>query len=470
MNFKKLSLSLVLAAAGIMATNAGSIDVNAARQAANSFLKSKMAAQGMLKAPAMADIKLAHTEASSVEGNAYYVFNIQGGGWIIMAGDDRAKQVLAYGDKGNIDMNDMPGSMKGYLKMLKGQIETAQAYKGETVPVKAPKRSAAVEPLLKTDWGQGEPMNRLCPVNGAGNITSVGCGPLAMAQIMYYWKYPNEVSAVPGYSISWSQYMSELPATTFDYSLMLDNYYTHNPETGNPTGYVAFSDEQANEVAKLCRYCGQACKARYGNANETSTGSYTYDQRDAFKLFGYNENMQLIGKDPSYYCSNSNKYTIEEWCDLINIELQAGRPIPYHDLYEGHAWVLDGVDAEGKVHMNWGFNGRFNGWFEIDALAFHPYGDSEVWDFSQGSNGGNEMIIGMYPYEGYVIPGDDTNVPGDVNGDDVINITDVTWMLDILLGNVEVTDGLTPDVNGDGSVTIADLTFIIDQMVADGQL
>ena len=208
MNFKKLSLSLVLAAAGIMAANAGSIDVNAARQAANSFLKSKMTAQGMLKAPAMADIKLAHTEASSVEGNAYYVFNIQGGGWIIMAGDDRAKQVLAYGDKGNIDMNDMPGSMKGYLKMLKGQIETAQAYKGETVPVKAPKRSAAVEPLLKTDWGQGEPMNRLCPVNGAGNITSVGCGPLAMAQIMYYWKYPNEVAAVPGYSISWSQYMS----------------------------------------------------------------------------------------------------------------------------------------------------------------------------------------------------------------------------------------------------------------------
>ena len=86
MNFKKLSLSLVLAAAGIMAANAGSIDVNAARQAANSFLKSKMTAQGMLKAPAMADIKLAHTEASSVEGNAYYVFNIQGGGWPRQAG------------------------------------------------------------------------------------------------------------------------------------------------------------------------------------------------------------------------------------------------------------------------------------------------------------------------------------------------------------------------------------------------
>ena len=289
-----------------------------------------------------------------------------------------------------------------------------------------------------------------------------------MAQIMYYWKYPKEVAAVPGYSISWSQYMSELPATTFDYSLMLDNYYTHNPETGNPTGYVAFTEEQANEVAKLCRYCGQACKARYGNANETSTGSYTYDQRDAFKRFGYNENMQLIGKDPSFYCSNSNKYSIEEWCDLINIELQAGRPIPYHDLYEGHAWVLDGVDADGKFHMNWGFNGRFNGWFEINALVFHPYGDDEVWDFSQGSNGGNEMIIGMYPYEGYVIPGDEpTSIRGDVNKDKAVNIADVTALIDYLLSqDATGIDLEAANCNQDDAVNIADVTELIDYLLS----
>ena len=183
MNFKKLCLSLVLAAAGIMAANAGSIDVNAARQAANSFLKSKMTAQGMLKAPAMADIKLAHTEASSVEGNAYYVFNVQGGGWIIMAGDDRAKQVLAYGDKGNIDMNDMPGSMKDYLQLYKNQIEEMQSYKGQLIAKKSIQRNTVVEPLLKSTWGQDEPMDRMCPMV-SGEHAAVGCGPLAMAQII----------------------------------------------------------------------------------------------------------------------------------------------------------------------------------------------------------------------------------------------------------------------------------------------
>ena len=469
MKIERLLSSMALAVLATVSLNvhAANISVADARMAANNFLKQNVASKSF-KAPSLADIKLAHAEASSVEGNAYYVFNIQGGGWIIMAGDDCAKQVLAYGDKGNIDMNDLPDNMKGYLNMLKGQIETAQAYKGKTVPVKTTKRSAAVGPLLKTDWGQGEPMNRLCPLNGAGDRTSVGCGPLAMAQILYYWKYPNEVGDLPGYPGTSYQWYSGMEGTTFDYSLMLDNYYVHNPETGNPTGYVSFTEEQANEVAKLCRYCGQGCKARYGNANATSTGSYTYDQRDAFKLFGYNENMQLIGKDPSYYCSNSNKYSIEEWIDLINIELQAGRPIPYHDLYEGHAWVLDGVDADGKFHMNWGFNGRFNGWFEIDALVFHPYGDDEVWDFSQGSNGGNEMIIGMFPYEGYVIPGDEpTSLRGDVNKDKAVNIADVTALIDYLLSNdANNIDLDAADCNQDEAINIADVTALIDFLLS----
>ena len=467
MNLKRIIVTSVIAATGMISLtgNAAIVGADAARSAANQFLKQKAA--HMLTAPSLNDIKLAHAEASSVEGNAFYVFNIKGGGWIIIAGDDRAKQVLAYGDQGNISMNDLPDNMKGYLNMLKGQIETAQAYTGKTVPVKAAKRSATIGPLLKTNWGQGEPMNRQCPMNGSVR-TSLGCAPLAMAQIMYYWKYPTQVDAVPGYSISWNQYMSELPATTFDYDLILDSYHIYNPETGG-ISLGTYTDEEANEVAKLSRYCGQACKARYGNSGTTGTGSYTYDQRDAFKLFGFNEGMQLIGKDPAFYCDNSNKYSIEEWVELINTELEAGRPIPYHDTYEGHAWVLDGIDVDGKVHMNWGFYGKFNGWWEIDALAFHPNDDDEVWDFSQGSNGGNEMIIGMFPYEGYVIPGDDPQPQvkiGDVDGDGNINISDVTALIDLLLTDGSMTAGA--DVDGDGNLTISDVTALIDMLLTGG--
>ncbi len=461
MNFKKLCLSLVLAAAGIMAANAGSIDVNAARQAANSFLKSKMTAQGMLKAPAMADIKLAHTEASSVEGNAYYVFNVQGGGWIIMAGDDRAKQVLAYGDKGNIDMNDMPGSMKDYLQLYKNQIEEMQSYKGQLIAKKSIQRNTVVEPLLKSTWGQDEPMDRMCPMV-SGEHAAVGCGPLAMAQIIYYWKYPTEHPGLDQYYIYGLGTIPALPATTFDYNLMLDSYTVYNPATGG-VSLGTYTDEQANEVAKLCRYCGQACQVRYNS----SSGSYTYDQRDAFKTMGFTyTDVKLIGINPSYYCDNKNKYSQDEWIALIYAELEAGHPIPYHnvDFVDGHAWVLDGVDADGKFHMNWGWYERYNGWFEFGAFTVYPNG--ETWNFNGSAN---EMVINVYPYEGYVIPGDDPVVPADVNGDGTLNVTDVTLLVDILLGAATIEDGMTPDVNGDGDLNITDLTSLIDMLLGANQ-
>ena len=463
-NFFKQAFMAVLAMSALNAA-AGNIDATTARMTANSFWKQK-AATGKFKAASTADIKLAYTEESSVSGNAFYVFNIDGGGWVIVAGDDRAKQVLAYGNTGNIDMDNMPGNMKAYLNMLKGQIETAQAYKGKTVPVKASKNRTVVEPLLKTSWGQGEPWNRLCPVNGAGETTSVGCAPLAMAQVLYYWKYPNEVSEMPGYPGTGYQWYPSMPATTFDFDLIIDQYRYYDPVTGNPT-IVDYTDEQANEVAKLSRYCGQACKSRYGNSG-TSTGSYSYDQRDGFKTFGYNENLQLIGKDPSYYNDNSNKYSIDEWCELIRIELEAGRPIPYHDMWEGHAWVLDGVDADGKFHMNWGFNGKFDGWYEIDAMSFHPYGDSEIWDFSQSSNSGNEMVINCIPYEGYVIPGDEPQgLRGDVNMDNDVTIKDVTVLIDYLLSNDATGISLeNADCNLKDGVTIADVTALIDYLLS----
>ena len=460
MNFKKICILLVLAANGLIAANASNIDVNAARQAANNFVKSKMASKGMFNAPATADLKLAHAEASSVEGNAYYVFNIQGGGWVIIAGDDRAKQVLAYGDKGNIDMNNLPGNMKGYLNTYKEQIEEMQSYKGQVIAKKSIQRNTVVEPMLKSTWGQDEPMDRMCPMV-SGELAAVGCGPLAMAQIMYYWKYPTQNQGLDQYFIYGLGTIPALPATTFDYNLMLDSYTIYNPTTGG-VSLGTYTDEQANEVAKLCRYCGQACEVRYNS----SSGSYTYDQRDAFKIMGYtNTDVKLIGIDPSYYCDNNNKYSQDEWIDLIYAELEAGRPIPYHnvDFVDGHAWVLDGVDADGKFHMNWGWYERYNGWFEFGAFTVYPNG--ETWNFN-GS--GNEMVVNVYPYDGYVIPGDEpTSIRGDVNKDGAVNIADVTRLIDYLLSQDPTGIDLdAANCNQDEGVNIADVTKLIDYLLS----
>ena len=456
MNYKK-SLTL-LAAMGLMAFNAmsGNIDANAARSAATRFLQQNK----NVSFRASTNLKLAHAEASSIEGNAYYVFNIDGGGWVIIAGDDRAKQVLAYGDKGNIDMNDLPGNMKDYLNLYKNQIEEMQNYKGEVIPMKATNRSTVVEPLTKSIWGQSNPFNRQCPQVSDG-YPPIGCGPLAMAQIIYYWKYPVNLPALDSYYIyqSWMT-VPALPAATLDFSQLVDAYTAWN-DAGQLT-LLPTTDEQKDEVAKLCRYCAQACLVRFASGG---SGAYTYDQRDGFGKMGFQSDYKLIGIDPSYYCDNSNKYTEEEWKALICSELEAGRPIAYHnvDFSDGHAWVLDGVDADGKFHMNWGWYEKCNGWFEFGAFTVAPSG--ETWNFN-GS--GNEMVINLYPYDGYVIPGDEPVVTiGDVNNDGNVSIADVTALIDYLLSNDASDINLdAADVSGDNNITIADVTALIDMLLA----
>lgn len=460
MRISKLFLLAALAVTS-MNVSATGVDANAARSAATRFLQQK--APMSFKAASTSAVKLAYTEASKVEGNDYYVFNFDGGGWVIIAGDDHAKEVLAYGDKGSFDLNDMPASMKGQLKMYKDQIEAVKGFKGQLAPNKAPNRITAVEPLTKTTWGQSEPMNRFTPMKN-GEHTAVGCGPLAMAQIMYYWKYPEGSDAMGTYYVYGVGTIPALEATTFEYDKMLKAYTIFNPET-NGVSLGTYTEEQALAVATLCRYAGHACKARYGNSG-TSTGAYSYDQLAAFKQFGYNEGAELLGIDPSYYCSNyGHKYTKEEWLELINVELAANRPVAYHnvDFIDGHAWVVDGMDADGLLHMNWGFYERFDGWFQLDALSFHPYGDDEVWDFSGSSN---EMIINLFPYEGYVIPGDDEVLIGDVDGSGEVGIADVADLIDYLLSQDAAAINVdAADVDGNGEIGIADVADLIDYIL-----
>ena len=55
-------------------------------------------------------------------------------------------------------------------------------------------------------------------------------------------------------------------------------------------------------------------------------------------------------------------------------------------------------------------------------------------------------------------------MPGDVDGDGVVNIADVTALIDILLSGG--TAPANADVDGDGIVNIADVTALIDMLLS----
>jgi hypothetical protein len=62
----------------------------------------------------------------------------------------------------------------------------------------------------------------------------------------------------------------------------------------------------------------------------------------------------------------------------------------------------------------------------------------------------------VLPYCGYA----QDYIYGDVNGDDEVNIFDVTDLIDIILGGLPSNSAA--DVNSDGRVNIGDVTDVID--------
>lgn len=463
MKILRLASSMALATVAALSFNAqaANVDAASARMAANQFLKQHAASTVSFKAPAVSDIKLAHVEASSVEGNAYYVFNVQGGGWIIIAGDDRAKQVLAYGEQGSIDTNNMPENMKGYLNRYKAQIEYLQNYHGVVLPLKAPKRIAPIGPLMTTQWAQGNPFYLQCQFNG--QYCSVGCAGLSMAQILNYWEYPKEVDGLSGYMPSWSLNVPSLPAATFNYDLMRD-HYTEFTESGSLVMLPDVTEEEKAEVAKLCRYASQSCQM---NFSPNGSGSNVTKQYKGFLAMGYDSNAKLVGIEawPTRETWNTTDYTDEEWVELINAQLEAKHPIPYSSegFTDGHAFVIDGIDAEGLYHVNWGWYGRGDGWFQFGAFNVTVQG--EYMEF----NDALFMVIDLLPYPGYEPPTHEepTSVRGDVDNSGEVDIADVTALIDYLLSqNASGIDLEAANCNQDDEVNIADVTALIDYLLA----
>ena len=406
MNYTKNLLStLALLFMSTSAINAGNITVNAARTVANNFVKQHAAAApGTLRGAASSDLMLAHAEPSSVVTNAndYYAFNIKGGGFVIIAGEDRAAQVLGYSDKGRIDFNNLPAPLEDLLNGYKKEIEFLQTYKGNDL-VPAPvsfKASNGVEPLIKTTWGQEDPYDWQCPVY-QNQYCVVGCVATAMAQVMYYWQYPTSSDAIGRYyCYSIRQYVPALPATTFDYSLMIDSY-CHWDWDNSQLVQDFYTDAQAQEVAKLGRYCGQAVEMDY---SPEGSGAYTDSQLAAMKSFGYSSSAQYVQKGYSW----NNNYTTAQWESMIRTELDAGRPILYaanDPSAGGHAFICDGYNSENRYHFNFGWYGTCDGWYVSTALNMtHREGDQLKF------NSGHEMLIGVEPPAYCIINAENLNV------------------------------------------------------------
>ena len=456
MNIKR-SLNNVLLAALAMASlsaAAGNVNVADARQAASSFLKQHASATpGSFMAPALADLRLVHAESSATHNGAndYYAFNIKGGGFVIVAGEDRAVPVLGYSDKGSINFNNLPAPLKDLLNGYKAEIEFLRSYRGDDLVLAAPsiQASGTVGPLVSTTWGQEMPYYLQCPIY-QGEYCVVGCVATAMAQVMKYWQYPTSSASISRYyCYDIGTYVPALPATTFDYSLMLDSY-CHWDWDNSVLVQDVYTDAQAQEVAKLGRYCGQAVRMGY---SPEGSGAYTSNQLTAMKNFGYTNAAQTY-----------KGYNSSSWDNTLRAELDAGRPILYSATDPsagGHAFICDGYNSDGKFHFNFGWYGTCDGWYTSSALNMvHREGDNLRF------NSDHEIIYRLQPptYCNLAAQSLDAGTDLLVVGNSVLNTMALNVTLNTSYSNVNLLFALT-DANGnrvaDGiPVNIAKNSFV----------
>ena len=230
---------------------------------------------------------------------------------------------------------------------------------------------AVVEPLVSCKWNQGAPYNLLTPVMKNGKHYVTGCVATAMAQVMYYNQYPAKGQNIHTYTFA-PEGQNSLVLTvdyskeTYDWSIMRDTY------SGSD------NDASASEVAKIMYDLGVSVSMQY---NESGSGAFSYEAANALvDYFNYNSNLQLYTR---------SLYSEDLWMKKVYSELNANRPLMYSGSSNsgGHEFVIDGYNEDGFVHVNWGWGGSSDGYFDIALL--NPGSSS----FSEGQ----EMILGICP-------------------------------------------------------------------------
>lgn len=342
-----------------------------------------------------AKAKSKRVKSVSGEVPAYYVFpNGEGKGFTVVSGDDRLPEVVGYSDKGTYDEENLPsnyvGFMKAYEEMV-GQLDNGDSRASASIAEAKALRSSGyqqptVAPLLGSiQWNQIIPYNKMCPMYNSTDRSVTGCVATAMAQVMMYYQYPKTLQAdIPAY-VTRTKYLS-IPqinkGESYDWDNMLPQYASYEP--------LNYTDAQAAAVAKLLYHCGVACEMDYGpssGANVTPGILSTY--------FGYDSDlMQDLNRDV---------FTLAEWSQIMDKELTAKRPILYSGQSSdgGHEFVCDGTDGNGLYHINWGWGGYQDGYFDVTILN-PDKGGAGSGNAPDGYNQSCSMIIGIAPDNGKV--------------------------------------------------------------------
>lgn len=312
---------------------------------------------------------------------AYRAYNRDGGGFVVIAGNDVVEPVLAYSNEGSFPSEEeMPDNMKWWFGMIARQIEAipddAQATEEIKArwadPANAPKSNSSSLQYDTALWGQDAPYNNKCPMSGSERCIT-GCVATAGAIIARYFQWPDRgEGTVPARE-------DGNPGVFFGEHTLGHEYPWDNMPTDLSGGYT---DAQADAISTLLYDMGTLAKMQYGIK---SSGAYTFNL-----LAGMKTHMKY---NKGAYLANRNDYTDEKWTALMKQTLEECGPCVYsgQDVagQGGHTFVVDGYDESDRFHFNWGWSCARNCYCYIPQL--HP--DGSKYDFSDDQ----ELLVNLVP-------------------------------------------------------------------------
>ncbi len=352
-------LLVLLLALGYSPLQAKRITQWQAQQQAYSFWGKQMPQKAKAKS---------RTATTASPSDAYYVFNNDAGGFVIIAGDDAVTPVLGYTSTGSFDAENLPDGLKDLLKSYERQIAAlGSSYQANQTATRA---AFTGEKLLNTaKWNQGAPFNKYTPNNYV-----TGCVATAGAIVMKHHGYPAKGTGSHSY--------------TWNGKTLTANFELGYDWANMPAKYDGTNDAAFDGVARLMSDLGVAVEMQY---NKDGSGAYIGNLVTALqKYYGYSKLSHLMAIED---------VGAEAWNGRLREEIDANRPVLYAasdpNTGGGHAFVIDGYKDE-SFSVNWGWGGLCDGFYKIGALnpesAGKPTGEKY--------NVGQSAVFGMQPSDG----------------------------------------------------------------------
>ena len=352
-------LLVLLLALGYSPLQAKRITQWQAQQQAYSFWGKQMPQKAKAKS---------RTATTASRSDAYYVFNNDAGGFVIIAGDDAVTPVLGYTSTGSFDAENLPDGLKDLLKSYERQIAAlGDSYQANQTATRA---AFTGEKLLNTaKWNQDDPFNKYTP-----NNYPTGCVATAGAIVMKHHGYP--AKGTGSHSYTWNG-----KTLTANFELGYD--WANMPAKYDVTTAAAFDG-----VARLMADLGVAVEMKY---NKDGSGAYIGNLVTALqKYYGYSKLSHLMAIED---------VGAEAWNGRLREEIDANRPVLYAasdpNTGGGHAFVIDGYKDE-SFSVNWGWGGYCDGFYKIGAL--NPESPGQINNSKY--NAEQSAVFGMEPSDG----------------------------------------------------------------------